>query len=85
MSVTPQKSHVTRDSNSLNPDHPLRWKHLIFLQNIGTLYLTTVVFQKAVIFLIQFGGSIIRQPLYHNHTAKLFLKRVHTTGVSDAR
>ena len=43
------------------------------------------MFQKAVIFLIQFDGSIIRQLLCHNHTAKLFLKCVHTTGVRDVR
>jgi len=64
---------------------PLKKGYLIFLQSIGTLYLTTVVFQKAVIFLIHFDGSTIRQLLCHNHSAKLFLKCGQTTGARDAR
>jgi hypothetical protein len=85
ISVTPQKSHITRESNSFTSDHLWRRKYLIFLQNIGTLYFTTgVAFQKAVIFLIQFDGSPLWKLLRHNHTAKLFLKSVHTTGARDA-
>lgn len=86
VSVTPQKSHVTRENNSFTSDHHWRRKSLIFLQNIGALYLTTgVAIQKAVIFLVQSDRSITRQLLCHNHTAKLFLKCFHTTGARDAR